>query len=110
MKRYIKSATIIASEEIPEYTQAIKRLAVLLYESPDVVIGKMFADDSKLETFIYTDYGSPRYGNPRSEWLNAGLWKQYPDGKWYKYNEITGGKASPGVNSIDQIANAIRNA
>ncbi len=104
MKRYIKSATIIASEEIPEYTQAIKRLAVLLYESPDVVIGKMFVDDSKLETFVYTDYDFPR-----SEWLNAGLWKQYPDGKWYKYNEVTGGKASPGVNSIDQIANVIRN-
>ena len=103
MKIYIKSST-----DFPEYSNDIKSLGVLLFESPDVVIGKRSSSDNYVYVYKFTEYNSPHRGNKTTGWLNSGIWKQYPDGLWYKYNSVSGGKLSDGVKTLEQIAAAVK--
>ena len=104
MKRYIRSTS-----NIPEYSNDIKNLAKLEYESPDVVIGKYFRDDTdKVYVYHYCDYLSPLRSRQTSGWLNSGMWKLYPDGLWYEYNTVSGRKFSKGASTFEEIADIVR--
>jgi len=123
MKRYVKAPEetvynqaidkisaefVLSTNNIPEYSNDIKNLAKLEYESPDIVIGRYFSDDNKVYVYHYCDYSTPLRSRQTSGWLNAGVWKLYPDGLWYEYNTVSGGKNSEGASTFEEIADIVR--
>lgn len=87
MKRYIRSDTSV------------------LYEDDDVKIVNYLSD--KVAVYQYTDYISP-LGKQMEDWLCAGIWRKYPDGLWYKWDTVTGGKLSDGASDFEEIADIVR--
>ena len=86
----------------------------ILYESPDVIIGKhgdgMSAtyNSPELEVYHYTTYNTPLYGKPTQDWLHAGTWILRKDNKWHAENSYGGISLDIYADTLEDIAEYTR--